>query len=88
VSDRDDLANVIFPALDKIIGYRGGYPGDADREIADRIIAAGYGKVAPCTALCCGPHDPRDDEEDSEEEIARWKAAREAARKKEQDPNG
>jgi len=45
MNERDELAAIIFPVIDKLVGYRGGYPGDVDGEIAETVLAAGYGKT-------------------------------------------
>lgn len=45
-NERDELLAVIFPVLDGFFGYRGGYPADVDKAVADAIIAAGYSKAS------------------------------------------
>lgn len=43
-NERDELQAVIFPVLDRFLGYRGGYPADVDGALADAIMDAGYRK--------------------------------------------
>ena len=46
-------------------------------------------KDAPCMPVSYSHlHDPGEDDQDGEYEMRQWKAVREAARKKEQEPNG
>jgi hypothetical protein len=62
--------------------------GESSEATANALALSGFGRMAARGAYACDPSVPEEDDQDGEDEILRWRAAREAARKKEQEPNG